>query len=147
MSIKNLNIVFVDNDEDDRFLFEEALEDLKIECNLELFESGTEMMNYLNKSTENPNVVFLDLNMPVKSGIECLIEIKREEKLKNIPVIIYSTSSAEKDIEDTFDFGASVYIKKPNDFSELKNVLFNVLQMDWENHSVKLNKHNFLFTV
>ncbi|EGV44482.1 response regulator [Bizionia argentinensis JUB59] len=147
MSPKNLNIVFVDNDEDDRALFEEALGELKINCSLKLFESGNELMRYLNQTDKETNVLFLDLNMPIKSGIECLIEIKREKKLKNIPVIIYSTSSAEKDIEDTFGHGASVYIKKPNNFTELKNLIYNVLQVNWKDHNSNLNRQNFLFTI
>jgi CheY-like chemotaxis protein len=91
-----------------------------------------------------PQVLFLDLNMPRKGGIECLHEIKQNNKFKDIAIAIYSTSSSEQDIEETFISGANIYIKKPNDFAALKKVLSDVVTINWQYHTSGLNKDNFL---
>ena len=102
-------------------------------------------MAYLNEpSSSIPHLLFLDLNMPKKSGLECLIEIKQIEKLKNLTVVIYSTSSSEKDIEDTFLNGANVYLKKPAHLTVLKKSLLHVLTINWQYHTSGLNRDNFL---
>ena len=111
--IKNetIRILLADDDKDDRTDFIEAFETLKIATTVETVKNGIELMKYLNEpSATLPHLLFLDLNMPKKSGLECLIEIKQMERLKNLTVVIYSTSSSEKDIEDTFLSGANVYL-------------------------------------
>ena len=102
-------------------------------------------MNYLNKEDAVlPQVLFLDLNMPKKSGIECLNEIKANRKMSEIAIAIYSTSASEEDIEETFVLGANIYIKKPSDFKALKKVLSEVVSINWQYHTNSLNKDNFL---
>jgi CheY-like chemotaxis protein len=85
--------------------------------------------------------------MPRKGGKECLREIRQDERLKNLSVAIYSTSSSEDDIEDTLVLGANIYIKKPNDFASLKKVLSDVITLNWQYHTSGLNKDNFLFSI
>ena len=147
MSLNSLNVLLADDDEDDRWLFEQALVNLKIKTNLLLFQNGKELMDYLKKTDSNTHIVFLDLNMPIKNGMECLTEMRKDSKLKRIPVAIYSTSSSEKDIENTFVNGANVYINKPNNFEELKKVIDKVLQLNWQYHTSNLNRENFLFRI
>ncbi|WP_117882312.1 response regulator [Aureibaculum luteum] len=148
MKLNNLIVFLAEDDEDDRWLFEQALTDLKIKTELSMFKNGKEMMDYLKKTdTIVPHIVFLDLNMPIKNGMECLKEMKEDENLKKIPVAIYSTSSSEKDIENTFISGANVYINKPNNFSALKKVVEKVLQLNWQYQTSNLNKENFLFRI
>jgi CheY-like chemotaxis protein len=102
-------------------------------------------MNYLNQPEAIlPNVLFLDLNMPRKNGIECLDEIKKNDRFNDIAIAIFSTSSSEEHIEDTFVRGANIYIKKPSDFSTLKKVLSDVVTINWQYHTSGLNKDNFL---
>ena len=102
-------------------------------------------MDYLNTEDAGlPQVLFLDLNMPRKSGMECLSEIKRDNKFKDIAIAIYSTSASEEDIENTFVQGANIYIKKPSDFKTLKKVLSQVVTINWQYHTNGLNKDNFL---
>jgi CheY-like chemotaxis protein len=102
-------------------------------------------MNYLNnEDSVLPSVLFLDLNMPKKNGVECLLEIKKNEKLNDIAIAIYSTSSSEEHIEETFINGANIYIKKPNDFEDLKKILAEVVTINWQYHTSGLNKDNFL---
>ena len=82
--------------------------------------------------------------MPIKSGIECLHEIKKEQHLKDIAIAIYSTSASDEDIEETFVKGANIYIKKPNDFTALKKILSDVVTINWQYQTSGLNKENFL---
>lgn len=145
MSLTALNIALVDDDEDDRFLFKEAIDQIEIKTKLLLFENGQKFMDFLYEpNTILPQVVFLDLNMPVKNGLECLQEIRSTNVLKDLSIAIYSTSSSESDINETFVNGANIYINKPNDFSKLKSVIEKVLQINWQYSTSNLNKENFI---
>ena len=128
MPFNKLNIVLADDDDDDREIFKLAISQIDIKTDLTLFRNGLELVEYLRQpDTVLPNILFLDLNMPSMDGFECLKEIKRDPGLKNITVVIYSTSSSEKDIEKTFLEGANIYINKPSDYETLKEVLKKVL--------------------
>ena len=148
MRPNNLHIMLADDDEDDRLFFKEAFEEVKIKYDITAFNDGEQLMHYLNEN-ENPlpDIIFLDLNMPRKSGIECLKEIRANERLQKISVAIYSTSSSEQDIEDTFVAGANVYIKKPNDFNMLKKVLSDVVHINWQYIVDGLNKDSFILSL
>ena len=138
-------VVLADDDEDDRLFFTEAFEELKMQTKVAIYKDGVALMNALNKAESPlPNILFLDLNMPRKSGLECLKEIKSNQRFKDISIAIYSTSASEEDIEDTFVNGANIYIKKPNDFNILKKILADVVTMNWQYHTSGLNKDNFL---
>lgn len=140
-----LKIVLADDDADDRLFFEEAFEELKIKSKVSTFNDGDVLMDFLNKEDSNlPDLLFLDLNMPRKSGMECLIEIKANPKLNNIAIAIYSTSASEEDVENTFIKGANIYIKKPHDFVVLKKLLAEVVTINWQYRTSGLNKENFL---
>ncbi len=148
MNNESLNILLADDDEDDRLLFEDAFKEVKVKTIVSLVNDGIELMKHLNASIENlPNLLFLDLNMPRKSGMECLDEIKSDERFKNIAIAIYSTSASEKDIEETLVRGANIYIKKPNDFSKLKKILSEVITINWQYHTSSLNRDNFLLSI
>jgi CheY-like chemotaxis protein len=140
-----INICLADDDQDDRLFFTDAFDELKIKTKVSTFNDGVELMNYLNNEDSIlPNVLFLDLNMPKKNGVECLLEIKRNERFNDIAIAIYSTSSSEEHIEETFISGANIYIKKPNDFETLKKILSEVVTINWQYHTSGLNKDNFL---
>lgn len=143
-----LHIMLADDDDDDRLFFREAFEEIKIDYKLSMFNDGEQLMEYLHiPSNEVPDVIFLDLNMPRKSGLECLREIRADERLKKISVAIYSTSSSEQDIEDTFVNGANVYIKKPNDFNMLKKILSDVVHINWQYIGEGLTKDTFILSL
>lgn len=140
-----IRVLLVEDDEDDRADFIESFASLKINSHVESLEDGTALMKYLNNDTSKlPHILFLDLNMPKRSGLECLIEIKKNERLKDITIAIYSTSSSQKDIENTFLNGANIYIKKPVHLTMLKKILSHVLAINWQYHTSGLNKDNFL---
>jgi CheY-like chemotaxis protein len=140
-----IHILLADDDEDDRTFFKEAFEEIKIETKVTLVNDGVELMNHLKRNGhKKPHILFLDLNMPRKNGMECLLEIRNSRNLKDIPIAIYSTSSAEEDIEETFVKGANVYIRKPNDFTELKKILEEVITINWQYHTSGLNREIYL---
>jgi CheY-like chemotaxis protein len=140
-----IHIILTDDDEDDRLFFIDAFEELNMNTKVTTFNDGVELMDYLNSEDAIlPNVLFLDLNMPKMSGIECLNEIRANSKMSDIAIAIYSTSASEEDIEETFVLGANIYIKKPNSFKQLKKVLSDVVSINWQYHTNSLNKDNFL---
>lgn len=143
-----IHIMLADDDEDDRLFFKEAFEEVKIKYKISTFNDGEQLMDYLYEANNPlPDIIFLDLNMPRKSGIECLKEIRNNERLQKISVAIYSTSSSEQDIEDTFVSGANVYIKKPNDFNMLKKILSDVVHINWQYITDGLNKDSFILSL
>ena len=129
--IKNvpLNILLADDDADDRYFFEKALKELSIEANFKTVSDGERLMDHLMKNTEDlPDVLFLDLNMPRKNGSECLAEIKGSEKLKQIPVILCSTSLGNDFANSLYQTGAHYYLHKC-DFSDLKKSIQKILSL------------------
>jgi CheY-like chemotaxis protein len=143
-----LHILLADDDEDDRDFFREAITELKVKTRVTLVNDGMQLMNYLNQpGNQLPNLVFLDLNMPLKNGMDCLIEIRKNKKLKDLAVAIYSTSSSDEYIEEAFVRGANIYIKKPDDFSVLKVILEQVINLNWQYHTSGLKRENFLLNI
>lgn len=148
MANKPLNIVLAEDDEDDRFFFKEAIDKVKVKTILTMVNDGVELMNYLNNpENARPHVVFLDLNMPRKGGIECLEEIRANKEYNDLTVAIYSTSASDNDIEETFVKGANIYIRKPNDFKILQKVISEVLSINWQYHTSGLNKDHFVLSI
>jgi len=145
MERKPINIMLVDDDESDRLIFESALAELEIQTIIQTRNNGEQLMDYLTQNgTRLPDVIFLDLNMPRKNGLECLKEIKSNEKFSDIAIAIYSTSASENDINETFIHGANVYIKKPNNFNTLKQVLHKAVTTTGFYRDASLDRENFL---
>lgn len=148
MANKPLNIVLAEDDEDDRFFFSEAIDKVKVKTILTMVNDGVELMDYLNNpENPRPHIVFLDLNMPRKGGIECLDEIRANKEYNDLTVAIYSTSASDNDIEETFVKGANIYIRKPNDFKVLQKVIAEVLSINWQYHTSGLNKDHFVLSI
>ena len=129
-----LNILLADDDIDDRSFFDKALKEIPVASQLKTFNNGEELMEYLvENSGQLPDVLFLDLSMPRKTGFECLAEIKENEKLKALSVIMFTTSftrglDLEENLKATLNaMGASDYIRKPSDFNELKQIIEKTL--------------------
>lgn len=135
-------ILLADDDDDDRLLFMDVLREYSHESTLTVAYNGEHLMNIL-RSDGPPDVLFLDLNMPLKNGIECLDEIRGDEKLKQLPVVIFSTSSHPGTINKMYDNGAHLYVRKPNDFGTLRRVIHAVLGKDWL-HPVRPPREEFV---
>jgi CheY-like chemotaxis protein len=130
-----LHILLADDDVDDRFFFDKALKEIPIYTDLVTVYNGEQLMKYLGENTDNlPDLLFLDLSMPRKTGFECLSEIKENMKLKDLPVIMFTTSFTrgidfEENLKNTlYRMGAMDYIRKPGDFKELKQVIHQTLR-------------------
>lgn len=113
-----------DDDEDDRMLFQEALAEVDKEIRCIMVRNGREALDVLqNEMLLLPDYIFLDLNMPMLNGLQCLAELKQIELLRHIPVIMYSTSSDKDSREESKRLGAVDFFVKPSNFTGLKNYL------------------------
>ncbi len=129
-------ILIAEDDEDDYLLTMEALKEAGVDTQIKWVKDGEELMDYLEPvgtaikktSPEFPSLILLDLNMPRKDGREVLDEIKKNNALRKIPVVVLTTSKAETDINHAYDLGVNSYIQKPvrfNEFVEVIKVLSN----------------------
>jgi CheY-like chemotaxis protein len=118
------NILQIDDDSDDCELFMEALEAVSVATYTSIHDP-VEALRKLTLKEIIPDVIFLDLNMPIMSGLEFLTEIKKKEGIKEIPIIIFSTSQLEDIILEAKAYGAHDFISKPNNFNDLKKILSN----------------------
>ncbi|MEH6680301.1 MAG: response regulator [Sediminicola sp.] len=136
----------VEDDEDDRSFFKEAIAELGFPVILQLFEMGKDFLDHLeNADDQLPDFLFLDLNMPIVTGHDILKRLKAHPKWSTIPVAICSTSSSEEDIRKTFQMGANIYIVKPNSFQILQTALKRLLITDYRSHATNQNWDKFLF--
>src|SRR5688572_255236 len=130
MVLNITNILLADDDEDDLFMFQEALKEIGAPTSLVTASDGEQLMEALNELHGNlPDVLFLDLNMPRKNGFQCLSEIRQNDKFSALRTIIFSTSYEEEVIESLFRNGADHYVKKPTEFNELKMIIERVLRI------------------
>jgi len=128
---KPITILMADDDEDDRLMTKEALDEARLMNNLRFVEDGEELMDYLYNrdkyadpnSAPRPGLILLDLNMPRKDGREALEEIKNDPDLRQIPIVVLTTSQAEEDIYRTYDLGVNSFVTKPVSFEGLVDVM------------------------
>ncbi len=133
MELKQLNVLLADDDIDDCNFFKKALNDLPLPTDLTTVHDGEALMQMLNNETGMlPHVIFLDINMPRKNGFECLAELKQSDRLKDVPVIMFSTSNSRDAMNSLFKTGADVYIRKPGNFEQLKELIHHALPMATE---------------
>jgi CheY-like chemotaxis protein len=127
MSDQSKTCFLIDDDEDDREIFQMALDDLNGKFSCVMSDNCMDALDRLREGNLHPDYIFLDLNMPVVTGRECLVEIRKMHQFDTTPVLIYSTSSVPSDIDDMMKLGATSFITKPNKISVLTNVLKEVL--------------------
>ena len=121
-------VLLIDDDRDDADLFKEALFEINSAIVFEHYEdSKAGLKLLLEKHTDLPDLIFLDINMPIVSGWQCLTEFKKTEHLKHIPVILFTTSSQTKEKEIADELGAEGFITKPNEYKALKELLSSVI--------------------
>ena len=114
--------LLADDDIDDIRLFCEALAMVDSSITCYCAANGEEALDHLGKE-ETPSIIFLDINMPRMNGWQCLEKLKATQEYRHIPVLVYSTSKKENDINTALDLGALCFFAKPNTFSELKSIL------------------------
>jgi len=122
------SIYLIDDDIDDIELFRDALEEVAPSVSFQYANDGHEAVRSLTEQKSSlPDLVFLDISMPVFNGLQCLASFKKDEQLRDLPVIMYSTSSQEREIRTASELGALAFVTKPNDFRLLKRILTLVL--------------------
>ena len=130
-SKKSVVILIADDDADDRLMAREALAENRLKNEIRFVVDGEDLMDYLYNrgkhaeegSAPRPGIILLDLNMPKKDGREALSEIKADPDLRQIPIIILTTSQSEQDIFRTYDLGVNSFITKPVSFTSLAEVM------------------------
>jgi CheY-like chemotaxis protein len=139
-----LKIMLADDDSDDRFFFDENIKIATTPAVLNTVDNGEKLMQYLTTNHEAlPHVLFLDLNMPRKNGSECLMAIKGDAKLKDLPVIIYSTSLHQEIADVLFTNGAHYYIKKGTN-EDMQNVINYILKLTAANTLTRPARDQFI---
>ena len=131
---ESILILMADDDEDDRLMAREALDEARLINKMDFVEDGVDLMDYLYrrgkyeelKDKPLPGLILLDLNMPRKDGREALKEIKADRRLQLIPVVVLTTSKAEEDVLRTYDLGVSSFITKPVTFEGLVEIMKNL---------------------
>lgn len=147
MSMRHItSILLIDDDAEDREFFQDALQEVMPEATLYTAENGIEGLDMLQNDELEPDIIFLDLNMPIKNGYDCINDIKADHTLGNIPVVIFSTSLQPETTEMIYNSGANLYMVKPNSFADLKKLLKKVLIMNWVN-PLPIPKESFIFQV
>lgn len=132
MSFKHeIDILLVEDNYDDILLTKEVLIEAKVKNTLNVVEDGEEAIQYLlqegdHVNAKRPDLILLDLNLPLKDGREVLMEIKENSVLKHIPVVILTTSQAEEDIMNMYEHHANAYITKPVDFNQFIDVIKSI---------------------
>lgn len=126
--MNSITLLIVDDDADDRMLFIEAVEEINTNIQCLTANDGQQALDLLRNLPHLPDLIFLDLRMPRINGKKCLVEIKRDEKLKNIPVVIYTTSRELDESKDLKELGAIHFISKPTNPDEIFYLVASVLE-------------------
>lgn len=121
-----MTIFYADDDLEDCELFTEALKQIDPQVKSIIAKDGREALAYLSNTTDLPDYIFLDINMPLVDGKKCLMEIKKSNKLQSIPVIMYSTTSDTSEIREYYKLGAHDFLIKPNNFNTLCDSLESI---------------------
>lgn len=119
-SRKNIKIFYADDDSDDAFFFRNAVHEINSSYMFVSFASGVDLLDSITIDHNDHNIIFLDLNMPLKNGIECLSDIRNDHKMSATPVFIISTSNSDQHRSEARQTGANDYIQKPSNFNMLK---------------------------
>lgn len=142
-----IQILLVDDDADDRDFFEEALQDSGIPSNLTTVIDGEKLTDFLAE-IENPpppDIIFMDINMPYKDGKTCLREIRKDRKFREVPIIMFSTSTHTRDIEESFNCGANLYLSKGAFFENDVHILKQIFGTNWRENILNVKRDQFFF--
>lgn len=120
---KELSILLADDDPLDRELFIEGMNETGYDFKVTEVENGEELLSHLSETADKPDLIILDLNMPVKDGRETLKDLKNSEEFRQIPVFILSTSNARFDVELACNTGANLFLVKPHGYKEIVEML------------------------
>lgn len=138
-----LHILLADDDVDDTFLFNEAVEQSALPLKVSRAEDGNQLLKFLDNQ-DAPDLLFLDVNMPYKNGIECLLEIRAKQRFEALPIVIYSTTNYKGNIDACYHGGANFYVIKPNSFDDILKMVKKVCNREWINNAAKRDPELFI---
>jgi DNA-binding NarL/FixJ family response regulator len=124
-------IWLADDDEDDCELFEDVLKEIMPQSFLTIIPNGETLMNMLTPATK-PEILFLDINMPCKGGMDCLVEIRAQRHFSRLPIVIFSSTKESKFVHTSYGYGANLFYSKPTSFNELIAGLDQLFKMNWD---------------
>jgi CheY-like chemotaxis protein len=141
----NFNPVFekiwlADDDKDDCELFEDVLKQIMPLASLTIIPNGEVLMNMLTPATK-PDILFLDINMPCKDGMDCLVEIRAQRHFSRLPIVMFSSTKESKFIHTSYGYGANLFYSKPTSFNELIAGLSNLFKMNWNDPFTITSNH------
>ncbi len=129
--MEQINIHYVDDDAEDIEFFQYAANRAFPDIILHTYTKGDDLLSDLSKKNTEKTLVFLDINMPGKNGFDILKEIRNSAPLKDLPVIMYSTSKDQRSVETSKELGANLYAVKPTSFSAIQLIIKEVIAIDW----------------
>jgi DNA-binding response OmpR family regulator len=145
MSHSVLSILLTDDNVNEHLFFKYAIKNINENIKVQSFSSGKVLLDYLNDGTSPlPDILFLDVNMPLKNGTECLAEIRAMKDLTELPIVMYSTSDSAEDVDKAYENGANLYVKKPIGIDELRQMLSKVFDIYQENKLKPGSRNEFL---
>ena len=146
LQLPKIHILLGEDDPDDSMLFIQALDETKLTSVVNIADNGAKFVDHVDgKSNSVPDIIFLDVNMPLKNGIECLQALRSKDDYKSVPVIMYSTSGTKGEIESCYEKGANYYVVKPFSFDAIKKMVSDFCTRDWR-ADVNRNLKNFVIS-
>ena len=122
-------IILADDDQDDHLIFADALHEIDPSIKLTTVKDGNELLSLLRNYI--PDMVFLDLDMPGKNGLECLKSIRSNEHVRDLPVVVYSSTQRQNNISVAYEMGADLFFSKPSAYNELITAIRAMTLLDW----------------
>lgn len=129
-----IKIIYAEDDEDDQEFFQVALKDSKLNAALTIVPDGHQLLMHLG--TNMPDIIFLDINMPVLNGIECLKKIREQDQFENVPVVILSTSSYQ--VDELFNKGANIFLSKWTFYTDQPSNMLKIFVPGWQIKWIRL---------
>ena len=146
--MKPISLLLADDDEDDRLFFQEVFSEIAPGSQILLKNDGKEVISYLSHpQVEYPDIIFLDLNMPIVNGQRCLEVIRQNRLLNDVFVVILTTTASPKEIDQVYQKGANLFLMKPNSFLELKQSIAIILNLDLKNSLQFRKREHFVFNL
>ena len=134
------NIWLADDDLDDCEVFEDVIKQIIPTASVTIVPNGNELMRLLTPSN-SPDMLFLDINMPLKDGLSCLIEIREQPHFSKLPIVIFSSANQSKIVDQSYDYGANLYYSKPASFSQLIAGMSELFRMNWDDPFTITSNH------
>jgi CheY-like chemotaxis protein len=141
-------VVFAEDDEDDQLYFREVFREINADIQIVFVRDGNQLLQLLRNFL--PDILFLDLEMPYKNGLQCLVELRENSSYSGLPIVVFSSTMRPANIQTAYEMGAHLFLHKSSRYSEYSDCLKKILLMDWghpekirENYCTEMVYHSF----